>query len=169
MAESKTMAAITPTIDVGKQTRKTFALFYSAETPELIGKGIEDISIEQGASVEKVPDVTGVTDIFLNSYEKTTALEPIYVTGGNKFSELLDEIEEKELVGSDVVASFIWVKMYKKSTEGKYAAWKQDAVIELTSFGGDVKGISAPCTLHWMGERTFGIFDPVTKAFTATV
>lgn len=170
MAEPKTLAASAPsgvTIDSGKQARKTFALFYNADTPELIGRGIEEISIEQGAEVETVKDVTGVTDVTLGSYEKTTALDPIYVAGGNKFSEKLDEIEEKELVGTDVVYSFIWVKMYKKTTDNKYVAWKQDAVIELTSFGGDVKGVNAPCTLHWCGERTYGTFDPVTKTFTA--
>lgn len=172
MAETKTtnlMSTGAPTIDVGKQARKTFALFYSAETPELIGKGIEEISIEQSANVESTKDVTGTTDVTLDSYEKTTALEPIYIAGGNKFAERLDEIEEKELIGNDVIDTFIWVKMYKKTADGKYVAWKQSAVVELTSFGGDTKGVNAPCTLHWMGERTLGTFDPTTKTFTANI
>lgn len=170
MAEAKTLAASTPsgaTIDPGKQARKTFALFYAIDTPELIGRGIEDVSIEQGANVESTKDVTGVTDVTLDSYEKTTALDPIYIAGGVKFAEKLDEIEEKELVGDDVVLPFIWTKMYKKTADGKYTAWKQDAVVEITSFGGDVKGVNAPCTLHWCGERTYGTFDPATKTFTA--
>ena len=161
--------AVNATIDNGKAQRKTFALFYSdADTLELIGKGIEELSIEQGADVTSKKDVTGSTDVSLNSYEKTTKLDPIYVSGGNKFSELLDEIEEKELVGDDVIKDFVCAKAYKKTTDGKYVAWKQSAVIELTSFGGDTSGVQCPATLHWVGERTLGTFDPTTKKFTAT-
>lgn len=152
----------------GKQARKTFALFYAPtdEEIELIGKGIENIAIEQGAQVDSVKDVTGASNTELSGYEKTTALDPIYIAGGVKFAELLDEIEEKELIGDDVVKPFIWAKAYKKDATGKYAAWRQNAVIELTSFGGDVKGVNAPCTLHWVGEREFGTFDPKTKIFS---
>lgn len=160
--------AVNATIDKGKAQRKTFALFYSdADTLELIGKGIEEISIEQGADISSKKDVTGSTDVSLNSYEKTTNLDPIYVSGGNKFSELLDEIEEKELVGDDVIKDFVCAKAYKKTADGKYVAWKQSAVIELTSFGGDTSGVQCPATLHWVGERTLGTFDPTTKKFTA--
>lgn len=158
----------TKTIETGKAKRKAFALFFEDDnTLELIGKGIEELSIEQGADVSKKQDVTGNTEVSLNSYEKTTALDPIYVSGGNKFSETLDKIEEQELIGDDVIYPFVWAKAYKKTADGKYAAWKQSAVIELTSFGGDTSGVQCPATLHWIGERTFGTFDPATKQFTA--
>lgn len=158
------------TIDTGKQARHTFALFYTVDTTsELIGAGIEEIAIEQGAEVTKVPDVTGNTATSLDSYEKTTTLDPVYISGGVKFAELLDNIEENDLIGNDVVKSFLWVKTYKKTTDGKYVAWKQNAVIEITSFGGGVKGVNAPCTLHWFGPRTHGTYDPATKVFTADV
>ena len=156
------------TIKQGKQPRKDFCLFYSPtdETLELIGKGIEDAAIEQGAEINTVKDITGSSDTSLDGYEKTTSLDPIYVTGGNKFSEKLDEIEEKELIGDDVIQDFVWAKLYKTTENGKVRAWKQKAVVELTSFGGDIKGVNAPCTLHWIGERTYGTLDPSTKQFT---
>lgn len=160
----------TSTITQGKAARKTFALFYapSESEVELIGKGIEEMSIEQGAEVNTVNDVCGNSETSLDSYQKTTNLDPIYIVGGNKFSELLDEIEEYEKIGEDVEAEFVWVKMYKKAgTEGSYVAWKQKAVIELTSFGGDTKGVGAPCVLHWVGERDHGTFNPTTKTFTS--
>ena len=43
-------------------------------------------------------------------------------------------------------------------------AW--EAIVELTDFGGDTKGVNAPCTLHWVGERKMGTFNPTTKTFT---
>lgn len=94
-------------------------------------------------------------------------MDPIYVEGGNKFSEWLDNLEETNAILDDAVGTFVVVKMYKTTEESKYVAWKQQAVVELTGFGGDTKGVNAPCTLHWIGERTMGTFDPSTKKFTA--
>lgn len=155
------------TYTAGKAKRKDFALFYKPATGalELIGKGIEDASIKSGAKVDTKTDVTGSTETTLSSYEKTTDLDPIYIEGGVLFSQLLDDIEETEKILDDVKADFVIVKMYK--TDGtSYTAFQQTAVIELTSFGGDTNGVNVPCTLHWVGERTMGTFDPTTKAFT---
>lgn len=160
--------AVTATIDAGKAARKSYALFYDgADTPELIGKGIEELSIEQGADVTTTKDITGCTEVSVNGYEKTTSLEPIYIRGGDKFSELLDDMEEYEYTGDDCIQPFIHVKSYKKTADGKYRAWRQNAVIEITSFGGDTSGVQCPATLHWTGEREHGVFDPAAKKFTA--
>lgn len=144
----------------GKALRKHFALFYAsdANTLEIIGKGIEDMSIAPNANVETTSDILGNNETILDKYEKSTDIDPIYVEGGNKFSEFLDEIEERELTGDAVVKEFIWVKLYKplSGSTTKFKAWKQKAVVELTNFGGDTKGVSAPCTLHWIGGRTHG-------------
>ncbi len=155
-------------IKSGKALRKLFALFYAPDesTFEIIGKGIEEMSISQNANVETTPDVLGNNETVLDKYEKSTELDPIYVEGGNKFSEFLDEIEEQELTGDKLEKEFVWVKLYKpllekedettKESNTVFKAWKQKAVIELTDFGGDTKGVSAPCTLHWVGKRTHG-------------
>ncbi len=149
----------TASINKGKALRKHFALLYDCGSElEIIGKGIEDMSIAQNANVETKSDVLGHNETILDKYEKSTDLDPIYVEGGNKFSEFLDEVEEQNLTGDSVEKDFVWVKIYKPITskENTYKAWKQSAVVELTSFGGDTKGVSAPCTLHWIGERTHG-------------
>ncbi len=158
------------TIAAGKAQRKELMLFYKvpggSPSYEIIGKDIEEAGISPSASVESKQNILGETSVILDSYEKTTDLDPIYVEGGNKFSERLDEIEEKELTLDEAKGTFLTVKTYKSSGAGKYVAWEQDAVVELTNFGGDTKGVSAPCTLHWCGPRTFGTFDPASKTFT---
>lgn len=144
----------------GKALRKHFALFYvpDSTTFEVIGKGIEEMSISQNANVETTADVLGNNETVIDKYEKSTDLDPIYVEGGNKFSEFLDEIEEQELTGDKLEKEFVWVKLYKplEGSINQYKAWKQKAIVELTDFGGDTKGVSAPCTLHWIGERIHG-------------
>lgn len=151
------------TIKTGKALRKHFALLFEAGTAsasdlEIIGKGIEDMSIAQNANVETTSDILGNNETILDKYEKSTDVDPIYIEGGNKFSEFLDEVEEKQLTSDAVKKDFVWVKLYKEvdSTNKVYRAWKQTAVVELTNFGGDTKGVSAPCTLHWVGDRTYG-------------
>lgn len=156
------------TIKTGKAKREEFALFFKTEdTLEIIGKGIEEAGINPSATVESTNDILGNTETVLSSYEKTTDLDPIYVEGGNKFSEFLDNLEETNATLDDAKGTFVWVKMYKTTEESKYVAWEQEAVVELTGFGGGTKGVNAPCTLHWIGERTMGTFDPSTKKFTA--
>ncbi len=156
------------TIKTGKAKRKELAFFFkTSDALEIIGKGIEEASINPSATVESVNDILGNTETTLSSYEKTTDLDPIYVEGGNKFSEFLDNLEETNAILDDAVGTFVVVKMYKTTEETKYVAWEQEAVVELTSFGGGTKGVNAPCTLHWIGERTMGTFDPETERFTA--
>ena len=156
------------TIKTGKAKRKELAFFYKTEDIlEIIGKGIEEASISPSAEIESVTDILGNTETTLSSYEKTTDLDPIYLEGGNKFSEWLDTLEETDAILDDAVGTFVVVKLYKTTEETKYVAWEQQAVVELTGFGGDTKGVNLPCTLHWIGERTMGTFDPSTKQFTA--
>ena len=159
------------TIKTGKAKRKDLAFFYKVPDGEpayeIIGKRIEEASISQSAEVESVTDILGNTETDLSSYEKTTDLDPVYMEGGNKFAEFLDNLEETNAILDDCKATFLVVKMYKTSTDSKYVAWEQDAIVELTEFGGDTKGVNMPCTLHWVGERTMGTFNPSTKQFTA--
>lgn len=156
------------TIKTGKAKRKELAFFYKTEdTLEIIDKGIEEASISPSAEIESVTDILGNTETTLSSYEKTTDLDPIYLEGGNKFSEWLDTLEETDAILDDAVGTFVVVKLYKTTEETKYVAWEQQAVVELTGFGGDTKGVNLPCTLHWIGERTMGTFNLSTKQFTA--
>ena len=88
------------TYATGKAQRKTLMFFFkvpggSSPAYEIIGKGIEEAGISQSANVETVVDILGNTETTLDQYEKTTELDPIYVTGDSKFSQWLDEVEEK--------------------------------------------------------------------------
>ena len=94
------------TIKTGKAKRKELAFFFETEdTLEIIGKGMEEASINPSATVESVNDILGNTETTLSSYEKTTDLDPIYVEGGNKFSEWLDNLEETNAILDDAIGN----------------------------------------------------------------
>ena len=59
------------------------------------------------------------------------------------------------------------VKLWEAGTDGAYPATKEEAYIEVTSYGGDTTGYQIPFTLHYTGVKTKGTFNPATKTFTA--
>ena len=53
------------------------------------------------------------------------------------------------------------------ATPGSYVAYKEDAVIEVSSYGGDTTGYQIPFNIHYKGNRVKGKFVLDTKTFTA--
>ena len=60
------------------------------------------------------------------------------------------------------------VKLWETVSTNAYPAIKEEAYIEITSYGGDTTGYQIPFTLHYTGVKVKGTFDPSTKKFTAT-
>ena len=56
--------------------------------------------------------------------------------------------------------------MWDEAEGGAYPAIKEEAYIEVTSYGGDTTGYQIPFTLHFTGVRTKGTFNVSTKTFT---
>ena len=67
------------------------------------------------------------------------------------------------------MATVIDVHLWKPAGEEggtAFEAIREEAVIELTSYGGDTSGYQLPFTLHRTGVITKGTFDTSTKTFT---
>lgn len=143
------------------------------ETPvyELLGDGIEEMAIEMGANVQKTRDITGKTKTFIDGYEKTQAVEPYKANDGSKMFERLQDIADNNKVLDALNTTVIDVHLWKKAEGGetKFEAIREEAVIELTSYGGDTSGYQLPFTLHRTGVITKGTFDTSTKTFTPAV
>ena len=59
------------------------------------------------------------------------------------------------------------MKLWEAQEGTKFPAIKEEAFIEVTSYGGDTTGYQIPFTLHYTGVRTKGTFDVTTKTFAA--
>ena len=55
----------------------------------------------------------------------------------------------------------------EEDPESGYPAIKDDAVIEVSSYGGDATGYQIPFNLHYKGAPVKGHFKVDTKTFTA--
>ena len=159
---------------MAKIERKYLAHFINAAKPgaeaadyERLGKDLEEFSPELSAQVETKKNILGETSILISSYEKTGSVEPYYAEKGTPLFERLQEIIDEQMVLDNLKTDVVEVKLWDEAADGAYPAIKEEAYIEITSYGGDTTGYQIPFTLHFTGVRTKGTFNVATKTFTA--
>lgn len=133
---------------------------------ERLGKDLEEYSPELSAQVESKKNILGETSILISGYEKTAAVEPFYAEAGSTLFQRLQEILDKGLVLDDLKTDVVDVKLWETAEGGAYPAVKEEAFIEVTSYGGDTTGYQIPFTLHFTGNKVQGTFNVSAKTFT---
>ena len=134
---------------------------------ERLGKDLEEFSPELAAQVDTKKNILGETSILISGYEKTASVEPFYAEEGSGLFQRLQEIVDNGLVLEDLKTEVVEVKMWGENSGTSFPATKEDAYIEVTSYGGDTSGYQIPFVLHFTGNKVKGNFDVSTKAFTA--
>ena len=162
---------------MAKIGRKYLAHFINATAPgaqpstaeyERLGKDLDEFKPELSAEVEKKTNIIGESSIMIPSYEKTASVEPYYAEVGSKLFDRLQAIIDDALILDDLLTDVVDVKLWEKDTEGVYPAIREEAYIEVTSYGGDTTGYQIPFTLHYTGKKTKGTFDLNQRTFTAS-
>ena len=133
-----------------------------------LGDDLEEYAPEMSASVEKSKNILGQTAVAIVGYEKSATVEPYFARKGDPLFDRLQAIIDGDLVLDALKTDVVEVKLWEAAEGGKYPAIKEEAYIEVTSYGGDTTGYQIPFTLHYTGVKTKGTFDPSTKTFTAT-
>ena len=140
----------------------------SEATYERLGKDLEEFSPELSAQVDTKKNILGETSILISSYEKTASVEPYYAETGSGLFDRLQTIIDDGLVLDALKTDVIEVKLWEGQESGTtFPAYREDAYIEVTSYGGDTTGYQIPFTLHYTGVKVKGTFDVATKKFTA--
>lgn len=133
---------------------------------ERLGKDLEEFSPELAAQVDTKKNILGDTSILISSYEKTGSVEPYYAEKDSPLFTRLQDIIDNQLVLDELKTDVIEVKLWDEAEGGAYPAIKEEAFIEVSSYGGDTTGYQIPFTLHFTGVRTKGTFNVSTKTFT---
>lgn len=155
------MADATFIAGTGSIKREEFKLFadVSAENDgtewELQGDRIEELTIELNPNIETVSDITGYSATTLDKYEEQTSVEPYYARRESKLAAWLYNVVRNRKTLDDVKKKFCCVNIFAGS-DGAFDAWTQEAIVAVTSYGGDTKGVQILYTLYWTGERTYG-------------
>ncbi|WP_245157186.1 hypothetical protein [Anaerovorax sp. IOR16] len=138
-----------------------------AATYEVLGEDLEDLSVEMGANVNKKSNILGENSISIDRYEKTASVSPYKADSGTALFTFLKGIIDEEKTLDDLKTDVIHVDVFGTETTGAYPAYKENVIVEVTSYGGNTEGFQIPFNLHFTGSRVKGTFNPATKAFTA--
>ena len=159
---------------MAKIERKYLAHFINgaelnSEAPayERLGKDLEEFSTELSAQVDTKKNILGESSILISAYEKKASVEPYYADSGTPLFERLQDILDNGRVLDELKTDVVEVKLWNAAAEGVYPAIREEAFIEITSYGGDTTGYQIPFTLHYTGNRVKGSFNVATKTFTA--
>jgi len=140
----------------------------SGETPKWVrlGEDLEEYKEEFSANVDKKKNILGKEKIRITDYEVSGSVDPYYAYVGDELYAWLENIARKRLTldkcKTQVLTVYCW-----KGTSGAYEADQEDAIIEVTSMGGDTAGVSIPFNVHKTGDITSGTFNETSKTFTA--
>ena len=70
------------------------------ETWELLGRGVEDASVEYNHDTDTVTDILGITDVNVSAAKPELDLDPCTIRGGQKLSAKLLDIERRNAVSA---------------------------------------------------------------------
>lgn len=158
----------------GKIARKWMAHFIDSSvipaTPSYVrlGADLEEFTVEMNANVDTTQNILGETTTTIDGYEPQSSVEPYYAVVGDPLYERLQKIADERLTLDDLKTTTVEVHLWEEdeTTTGSFVAYKEDAIIEVVSYGGDTSGVQIPFNIHNVGNRTRGLFDLSTKTFT---
>lgn len=121
----------------------------------LVGKDVEEMSVELNPDTEQVKNILDETSINDNGYEPSIDVDTYYANPSDgAFYDKIKDIAMNRLTGEDCMTKVLEVLVDK--TTGSYDAWQEDAMIKPQSYGGGQGGISIPYNVAFCGNRTKG-------------
>lgn len=134
-----------------------------------LGKDLEELSVEMNAEVNSTQNILGETSKTISSYEVQASVEPFYADEDDPMFEKLQDIIDNRKTLDELKTTTVEVHLWEEEedTPGSFVAYKEDALIEIASYGGDSTGYQISFNVHNIGNRVKGTFDIATKTFTA--
>ena len=143
-----------------KATRKllmTFVDVSDSGTPEweIVGRGVEDSSIELNPQTETATDILGITETSVEKREPNQSFDPNTVKGGSKLNFKLHKIwqdKKPELLSKFNV---LIVYAYLGETSTFEAEVQKNCTINITSIGGSAY-VDMPIEISFSNDSTKG-------------
>lgn len=156
---------------MGKIARKLLAHFIntaptSSAVYERLGKDLEELTTELNPEIETKNNILGETSTNLSTYQAQYSVEPYYADEGTGLHTFLQDIIDNRKVLDEVKTDVLEVHLWEEDEDGVFVAYKEEAIIEISSYGGDTTGYQIPFNVHLSGNRIKGTFDTDTNTFT---
>ncbi|MCI8955624.1 MAG: hypothetical protein HFG29_01395 [Eubacterium sp.] len=131
----------------------------------LIGKDIEEMSVELNPDTETVKNILDETSVNDNGYEPSMSADPYYANPEDAIYPKLRDIAMNRLTGEDCKTQVLEVLM-EGDTEASHKAWIEDAIVKPQSYGGSQSGINIPFDVTFNGNRKEGTVTITNKVPT---
>lgn len=133
-----------------------------------IGEDNESMERTRNNTVTQTKNVLGKTKTKITKGNQVTSVSPFLIARDSALGKELYEIDRLDKQLDEVKHRFMEVSIFDSKGDEKFAAWTQEAKIDLKSWGGSAAdGLSAPFDIVWEGDRTYGTYDRATNTFTA--
>ena len=167
------MSDPTPTPITKKLKRSGYLLYINAnfnttDTDDshadwlLIGKDVEDLSVELNPDVETKKNILDELSVNDNGYEPSISVDTYYAdpagdatTTKGKFYSKMKDIAMNRKTGDDCRTLVMEVFIDKTDTPS-FEAWREEVIVKPQSYGGPQGGISIPYNIHFDGNRVSG-------------
>lgn len=146
---------------MAKLERKALAHFVDAGMGKgsknwfLLGKDIEELSVDLSPDVETKENILGETAVTDNGYEVTIEADPYYANPEDSIYEPLLDIAMNRKKGGACKTQYLEV-IIEDTSDPKHKAWIEDCSIKPNSYGGDTSGLAIPFTIYPDGNRKQG-------------
>lgn len=121
----------------------------------LIGKDIDDMSVELNSDTETTKNILGETTVKDNGYEPSMSADPYYANPEDSIYDKLVDIAMNRLKGDKCKTQILEV-IIKDTAETTHQAWVEDVIVKPQSYGGDTSGVSIPFDVLFDGNRKEG-------------
>lgn len=150
-----------PETTLGKLKRSAHLFYIDASfggsTPEwyLVGKDVQDMSIELNPETETIKNILDETNVNDNGYEPSVSIDTFYAEpkAGTIYTKIKDIMMNRK-TGDDCKTKCLEVLVDK--TSAPYDAWVEDCMVKPQSYGGGQGGVSIPTNVAFCGNREQG-------------
>lgn len=142
---------------------------FGGETPAwfLVGKDIEDMSVELNPDMESKENILGETTTTDNGYKPTMSADPYYANPDDAIYEKIEDIAMNRKKG-DACKTKILEVIIDDTTDTAHKAWQEDVIVKPQSYGGGTEGIKIPFEVSFDGNRKEGTAAIENKVPTFT-
>lgn len=138
-----------------REAHGLYLRFKDTDAWQILGLGIDDMSVEMNGTYENGKDVTGQNYVTDTGYEPTIAVDPYKANTDDVIYPYIKNIAGDRLTGDKAKAKYLetWIDD-PEATE--HTAWMEDCYVDVTSYGGDTSALGIPFTIRPAGNRVRG-------------
>lgn len=133
-----------------------------------LGQDLEEFNVDMNAEFESTKNILGESSTQMKGYDPQSSVSPYYAVTDDGIFEKLQNIIDTRGTGDATDTTVLEVHLWEEveATPGSYVAYKEDATIVITNYGGDTAGYQIEFDVKYNGGRTKGKFALATKTFT---